>query len=179
MFVDDPIRYSSYVSRNLENLENESKKDRKFIKDYYNTQNTNWKEHPILDLFKRLFMYINTKYTFIENIIMNLFMSISYLLINSSILKLGYDYFIYSWILLSTFIIFLVYINFVKYKGFILTFIIYLSSIFLTNHIIYNASIEGIYKKEYCEIVKDNNLTEFGFFIENIQQLNLFKTKEK
>ena len=179
MYIDDPIRNSSYVSRTLENLEKESKNDRKFIKEYYNTKNTNWKEYPILDIFKSLFLYINRKYTFIENIIMNLFMCISYLFLNSSILKLGYDYFIYSWILLSTFIIFLVYINFVKYKGFILTFIIYLSSIFLTNHIVYNASKEGIYKKEYCKIVKDNNLTEFDFFIENIQQLNLFKTKEK
>lgn len=176
MFVDDPIRTVSPMT-NLEKLQNETKKDKKFVKDYYNSQNTNWIEHPILNYIKKLFFYEGRNDSIIEILFINIFISIAYLLINSSFLKIGFDYFIFHWVLLFSFIIFLVYINILKFKGVILTFIIYITSIILTNNVVYNASSEGIYKNEYENIIVDNNLSKFDFFIQNINKLNLFKSK--
>ena len=178
MYVDDPIRTVSPMT-NLEKLQNETKKDKKFVKDYYHSQNTNWIKHPILNYIKKLFFYEDRNYSIIEILFTNIFISIAYLLINSSFLKIGFDYFIFHWVLLFSFIIFLVYINILKFKGVILIFIIYITSIILTNNVVYNASCEGIYKNEYENIIVDNNLSEFDFFIQNINKLNLFKSKEQ
>lgn len=173
------------TSNNLDILSSTLQKDKKEILEYYRstsnkTKFNNWiRTSGILNFIKRLFVfdYDNKEFSLSDSIFLTVTISFIQFILNSCLLKLGYNYEIYPIIILILILLLLCYIIVNKFQTILTCLLIYFFSIFYMNNLIYNSSKEGTFKQSYQTMIIDNNLDKNQFFIENLQTYKNNKLK--